>query len=292
MKHNLIAKFKAVIIGLVALTTFSFNNITEQTTVNAKAKTVIAKKKSQFKKGYKYTYNKKKHVYIGKKRKKVKYEDPNKYYPYLCAENPVYKIKPIKDITKNTPKIDNFGPVILNNYYLTGYRFAKNTITYQCNNANQSEQNIINDAITQINDLSIVKLTPVNTNADINININNDPIDVNDDLTNDLGVTYSYFKWSQKYHGLTLTLNADIELNKVAIKDHSSIQPQEEDLVMNSVIIHEIGHALGLAHVPFAIEKDIIMNPACNPTTISSYDRKHTLIDQYYKNGLAILYKN
>ena len=292
MKHNLIAKFKAVIIGLVALTTFSFNNITEQTTVNAKAKTVIAKKKSQFKKGYKYTYNKKKHVYIGKKRKKVKYEDPNKYYPYLCAEKPVYKIKPIKDITKNTPKIDNFGPVILNNYYLTGYRFAKNTITYQCNNANQSEQNIINAAITQINDLGIVKLTPVNTNADINININNGPIDVNDDLTNDLGVTYSYFKWSQKYHGLTLTLNADIELNKVAIKDHSSIQPQEEDLVMNSVIIHEIGHALGLAHVPFAIEKDIVMNPACNPTTISSYDRKHVVIDQYYKNGLAILYKN
>ena len=266
--------------------------IAQPITVNAKAKVVIAQKKSQFKKGYKYTYNNKKHVYIGKKRKKVKYEDPNKYYPYLCAEKPIYKIKPIKDITKNTPKVDNFGPVILNNYYLTGYRFAKNTITYQCNNANQSEQNIINDAITQINDLGIVKLTPVNTNADINININNDPIDVNDDLTNDLGVTYSYFKWSQKYHGLTLTLNADIELNKVAIKDHSSIQPQEEDLVMNSVIIHEIGHALGLAHVPFAIEKDIIMNPACNPTTISSYDRKHTLIDQYYKNGLAILYKN
>ena len=266
--------------------------IAQPITVNAKAKVVIAQKKSQFKKGYKYTYNKKKHVYIGKKGKKVKYEDPNKYYPYLCAEKPIYKIKPIKDITKNTPKVDNFGPVILNNYYLTGYRFAKNTITYQCNNANQSEQNIINDAITQINDLGIVKLTPVNTNADINININNDPIDVNDDLTNDLGVTYSYFKWSQKYHGLTLTLNADIELNKVAIKDHSSIQPQEEDLVMNSVIIHEIGHALGLAHVPFAIEKDIIMNPACNPTTISSYDRKHTLIDQYYKNGLAILYKN
>ena len=266
--------------------------IAQPITVNAKAKVVIAKKKSQFKKGYKYTYNKKKHAYIGKKRKKVKYEDPNKYYSYLCAEKPVYKIKPIPDVTKDTPKVDNFGPVILNNYYLTGYRFAKNTITYQCNNANQSEQNIINDAITQINDLGIVKLTPVNTNADINININNDPIDVNDDLTNDLGVTYSYFKWSQKYHGLTLTLNADIELNKVAIKDHSSIQPQEEDLVMNSVIIHEIGHALGLAHVPFAIEKDIIMNPACNPTTISSYDRKHTLIDQYYKNGLAILYKN
>ena len=287
---NMIKRLQTFIITTLALMVVM--PIAQPITVNAKAKVVIAKKKSQFKKGYKYTYNKKKHVYIGKKRKKVKYEDPNKYYPYLCAEKPIYKIKPIKDITKNTPKVDNFGPVILNNYYLTGYRFAKNTITYQCNNANQSEQNIINDAITQINDLGIVKLTPVNTNADINININNDPIDVNDDLTNDLGVTYSYFKWSQKYHGLTLTLNADIELNKVAIKDHSSIQPQEEDLVMNSVIIHEIGHALGLAHVPFAIEKDIIMNPACNPTTISSYDRKHTLIDQYYKNGLAILYKN
>ena len=108
-------KLKATIITLLALITITTTISTvEPVTVNAKAKTVIAHKKSQFKKGYKYRYNKKKRVYIGHKKKKIKYEDPDKYYPYLCANKPVYKIKPIPDVyTTNTPKIDNFISDIL-----------------------------------------------------------------------------------------------------------------------------------------------------------------------------------
>ena len=268
---NMIKRLQTFMITTLVLITAM--PIAQPITVNAKAKSVVVKKKA--------------------KHKKTKYKKAKKQNPNLSAENPVYKIKPIPDLTKNTPKIDDFGPVVLNNYYLSGYRFPTNKITYKCNNnISQSDQKIINDAIMQINDLGIVKLAPVNTDADININTDTNPIDVNDDLTNALGVNHSYFKWSQKYHGLTLTLNADIELHKVSIKDHSNVEPEEEDLVMNAVVIHEIGHALGLDHVPVAIEKDIIMNPAFGPTTISSYDRKHALIDQYYKNGLAILYKN
>lgn len=64
-------KLKATIITLLALITITptISNV-EPVTANAKAKTVIAHKKSQFKKGYKYKYNKKKHVYIGHKKRK------------------------------------------------------------------------------------------------------------------------------------------------------------------------------------------------------------------------------
>ena len=94
-------------------------------------------KKSQFKKGYKYKYNKKKHVYIG--HKKIKSEDPDKYYTYLCTSKPVYKIKPIPDVYTNMSKIDNFTPDILNKYHLNGYRFTKTNITYSYNDVSDTD---------------------------------------------------------------------------------------------------------------------------------------------------------
>jgi len=134
-------KLKATIITLLALTTITPTISTvDPATVNAKAKTVIAHKKTQFKKDYKYKYNKKKRVYIGHKKKKIKYENPDKYYPYLCASKPVYKIKPIPDVYTNTPKINDFTPDILNKYHLNGYRFAKTNITYNYNDVSDADQ--------------------------------------------------------------------------------------------------------------------------------------------------------
>ena len=156
-------KLKATISTLLALIIIKpAISTVEPVTVNAKAKTVIAYKKSQFKKGSKYKYNKKQHVYIGHKKKKIKYEDPDKYYQYLCASKPVHKIKPIPDVYTNTPKIDNFTPDILNKYHLNGYRFPKTNFTYSYNDISDADQKIINDAIKQVNDLGIINLTPAN----------------------------------------------------------------------------------------------------------------------------------
>lgn len=62
MKNNIITKFKVVVIGLVALATLSFNTMTEQTTVNAKAKTITVQKKAQHKKSYKGKHKDRKSV--------------------------------------------------------------------------------------------------------------------------------------------------------------------------------------------------------------------------------------
>ena len=149
---NIIQKLKLIVITTLALvTTMPGNPIITPITVNAK--TVIAHKKSQFEKGYKYKYNKK---------KKIKYEDYDKYYPYLFASKPVYKIKPIPDVYTNTPKIDDFTQDILNKYHLNGYRFPKTNITYSYNDISDADQKIINDAIKQVNDLGIINLTPAN----------------------------------------------------------------------------------------------------------------------------------
>lgn len=154
-------KLKATIVTLLALIiiTPAVSTI-EPVTVNAKAKTVIAHKKSRFKKGNKYKCNKKKHVYIGHKKKKIKYEAPDKYYPYLCASKPVHKIKPIPDVYTNTPKIDDFTQDILDKYHLNGYRFAKTNITYSYDDVSDADQKIIDDAIKQIDDLGLVNLPP------------------------------------------------------------------------------------------------------------------------------------
>lgn len=294
---TIIKKLKIIVITTLALiTTAPINPIITPVNVSAKAKTVIAHKKSQFKKGYKYKYNNKKHVYIGHKKKKIKYEDPDKYYPFLCVNKPVYKIKPIPDVYTNTPKIDNFTPDILDKYHLDGYRFAKTNITYSYNDVNDDDQKIIEDAIKQINELGLVSLTPTTTKADITFYTdNNEPTaeDIAKDTLNAAqGVTHTHFNTNKKYKNLIINIHADIELHKNNIKSAALIEPSETNLDFNKVVIHEIGHALGLTHIPTAVEKDIIMNPAGNPGTISSYDRKHVIIDQYYKNSLAVLYNN
>ena len=287
MKHNLIAKFKAVIIGLVALTTFSFNNIIEQTTVNAKAKTVMIKKKKQAKKGNQGKRHQKKHAYSSKKAKKAK--------ATLLNKKPVNAVKPdtikqadlVPDLTVNTPKIDAFSADIISKYYLLGCCFAKSTITYGYDNVALVDQQTINDAVKQINDLQIVKLLPAQTNPDITIHMDSKTIQ----NSLELGMTYYHDLPNGNYKHLNVISSIDIYIHKKAVADQINLGANKK-LLINNIALHEIGHALGLAHVPSIINNNVIMNATVNCLAIPTNDGLHENLDQYYKNGLAVLYKN
>lgn len=287
MKHNLIAKFKAVIIGLVALTTFSFNNIIEQTTVNAKAKTVMIQRKAQHKKVYKSKHNKKKSRKIGKKAKKTKPKMPNKKPANSIKHNTATQADLVPDLTVNTPKIDDFFADIISKYYLLGCCFAKSKITYGYDNVDLADQQTINEAIKQINDLQIVKLLPAQTNPDITIHMDSKTIQ----NSLELGMTYYHDLPNGNYKHLNVISSIDIYIHKKAVADQINLGANPK-LLINNIALHEIGHALGLAHVPSTINNNVIMNAAVNCLAIPTNDGLHENLDQYYKNGLAILYKN
>lgn len=287
MKPNLIAKFKAVIIGLVILTTFSLNNITEQTTVNAKAKTVMLQKKKQVKKGNQGKRHQKKHAYSRKKAKKTKPKMPNKKPVNSIKPNTVRQADLVPDLTVNTPKIDAFSADIISKYYLLGCCFAKSKITYGYDNVALVDQQTINEAVKQINNLQIVKLLPAQTNPDITIYMDNKTVQ----NSLELGMTYYHDLPNGNYKHLNVISSVDIYIHKNTVANQISLGANPK-LLINNIALHEIGHALGLAHVPSTINNNAIMNAAVNCLAIPTNDGLHENLDQYYKNGLAILYKN
>lgn len=287
MKHNLIAKFKAVIIGLVALTTFSFNNITAQITINAKAKTVMIKKKQQAKKGNQSKRYKKKPAYSSKKAKKAKPKSPKKNPTNTIKHNTIKQADLVPDLTVNTPKLDAFSADIISKYYLLGCCFAKSEITYGYDNVALADQQTINGAVKQINDLQIVKLLPAQTNPDITIHADSGTAQ----HSSELGLTCYHNRPNGNYKNLSVISSIDIYIHKNAVADQISLGANPK-LLINNIALHEIGHALGLAHVPNTINNNVIMNAKVDCLAIPTSDGLHENLDQYYKNGLAILYKN
>lgn len=257
-------KSKATIITLLALTAITPTVSTvKPVIVNAKAETVTVHKKSQFKKGYKYKYNKKKHVYIGHK---------------------IAKKRVVQKATSNydVPKISNFTDNILNKYNLLDQRWAKTTLTYNDNKLSNKQQTIVEDAINQINNLNIVKLIKTNKgNANLTFALkdrNNGRDLLGNADTEDTG---------QTYHGLFVSHTSKItfftdELNKPTVTNYT--------LTLNKLTIHEVGHALGLDHN--LKDKSAIMYHIIDTDNIQTIDSTHVAIDQDYINRLAILYQN
>ena len=235
---------------------------------------VTAKNKHQFKFGYAYVYNKKKHCYIGHKMSKKERQKFN-----MPKEQKIQKATSNYDV----PKISNFTDNILNKYNIVDGRWAKTTITYNNNKLSNEQQNIVEDAINQINGLNIVTLVKTNkNNANITFTLKdksnkNEPL--GDAETEDTG---------QTYHGLFISKTSKItfytdELNKSSANNYK--------LTLNKLTIHEVGHALGLDHDQ--VNKSAIMYPIIYVTkNINSLDSTHVAIDQDYINGLAILYQN
>ena len=89
------------------------------------------------------------------------------------------------------------------------------------------------------------------------------------------------------YKNLDLLESAKVELFNDTITEYAN---GNYALELNQVVLHEIGHSLGLNHNNN--DKTKIMYPVAYIDQMTKLDSTHVAIDQEYINGLAILYQN
>ena len=282
--NNKLIKTAVAALALVTTTaTVAPTTVTNLTTVSAKTKkhhkkvkkTKKSKKKSyvianyydEFKPGYSYTYNKKKGVFIGHKMKKHQTATTDSDEPKIEQATSTYDVPKVKEFTKD----------IENKYNINHKRWAKTTLTFNDSKLTNEQQQIVEDAIKQINNLGIVTINKTNKTADITYQI------ASTDNIIRLGDTR--IESGDDYKGLSLIDKATTSIYINSFNDKKNFK-----LMLNQVILHETGHALGLNHVEQ--DKYEIMSPTGYENKIKTDDNIHTTIDQDYINGLAILYQN
>ena len=285
LNKNFIKIGVATLALVTASATVAPTTITNLTTISAKAKKhhkkvkktkktkkkayVIAKYYDEFKPGYSYTYNKKKGVFIGHKKKKHHASTTDSDEPRVEKATSTYDVPKVKKFTKD----------IITTYNLEKDRWLKANITVNIQALTNEQQQIAKEAIEQINNLGIINLTITNKKANITIvsvEQNNTALGKTRVEDND----YTYKK-------LNLIETAKVELYNPTVLNHSH---GNYALELNKTILHELGHALGLDHTHSNVNN--IMNPTTYTENTNTIDSTHAAIDQDYINGLAILYQN
>ena len=181
--------------------------------------------------------------------------------------------------TYDVPKVKQFTKNIENEYNIYDERWAKNTITYHIEQVNKEQKQIIEEAIVQINNINIIKLEETNKKSDITISILR---------KNGTRLGQSIIETSgDHYKNLDLFKSAKVELFNDTITEYAN---GNYALELNQIVLHEIGHSLGLNHNNN--DKTKIMYPVAYIDQMTKLDSTHVAIDQDYINGLAILYQN
>lgn len=197
----------------------------------------------------------------------------------------------IPDLSKDTPKISYFSQDIIKQYSLKGFVWQDpKCITYAYTNLNDQEQQMAECEIARINNFNLVHLqkTTNATNADIIITMtmaNQEEPLKDGDL---LGVTSGAACYTMSAKGLYYYNQEYVHL----VKDNLTKYKYLNELVFKHAFLHEMGHALGLAHVPDTSDKSLIMYPLTNPYIILGRSLTERNIDQQYINSLAVLYRN
>ena len=197
----------------------------------------------------------------------------------------------IPNLSKATPKISYFSQDIIKQYSLKGFVWQNlKCITYAYTNLNDQEQQMAECEIARINNFNLVHLQKAANanNADIIITMTmaNQEEQLKDgDL---LGVTSGATCYTMSAKGLYYYNQEYIHL----VKDNITKYKYFNELVFKHAFLHEMGHALGLAHVPDTSDKSLIMYPLTDPYIILGGSLTERNIDQQYINSLAVLYRN
>ncbi|MDF7638294.1 matrixin family metalloprotease [Lactobacillus sp. ESL0791] len=203
-----------------------------------------------------------------------------------------------KYAAENVASVSTFNSGIKNKYSLEPGRYKSLDISYDMSGVSLAHQALYQEVIDKVNDLGLVRLHENSGSkyADIIIAEKNGK---NDPSVPKKEVGISRQTWSSVPNNKNLqalyTANDYLNQNdteaaaapKIIIYADKIISNFDADGLLQRVFAHELGHALGLAHLPSSIGSRI-MSPSVSP----SYEDHGFKLDDDYIRSLSVLYKN
>lgn len=198
-----------------------------------------------------------------------------------------------KNIIAQTPVITNFTSDIIERYSLSGYIWQyPQHITYTYLNLNRDQMVMADSEIGAVNALGLVHLVKATdpAKADITVSmINQSEEDPETAKIKDLlGMTSGTHLTNSNYKGLHYFTKINIHLEQNNLDDYGA----DYTVVFKHVFLHELGHGLGLAHLPDTASKALVMFPTTDNYKIGRTSETAIEIDQPFISSLAALYLN